>query len=126
MALSLLAMVIIVTFLVTSADSGTFVLGMMTTNGSQNPSVPVKMTWGVLLSTIALALIYSGGLQALQNTMIIAALPFSAVMVLMVVSLLKALNKEAKELGLGQIPMNRVKAVEKQKQTKKIVEKAAG
>jgi glycine betaine transporter len=99
---------------------------MMTTNGSQNPSVPVKMTWGVLLSTIALALIYSGGLQALQNTMIIAALPFSAVMVLMVVSLLKALNKEAKELGLGQIPMNRVKAVEKQKQTKKIVEKAAG
>ena len=43
MALSLLAILIIVTFLVTSADSGTFVLGMMTTNGSQNPSTLIKV-----------------------------------------------------------------------------------
>jgi glycine betaine transporter len=122
MALSLLAVVIIITFLVTSADSGTFVLGMMTTNGSQNPSVPIKMTWGILLSTSALALIYSGGLQALQNTMIIAALPFSAVMVLMVTSLVKALNQEAKELGLGQIPVKQPKAVEKRR--KEVVSEA--
>ncbi len=101
MALSLLAIVIIVTFFVTSADSGTFVLGMMTTNGSQNPSAAIKATWGVLLGAIAIALLYSGGLQALQNTMIIAALPFSVIMIIMVTSLLKSLQKEAKELGLG-------------------------
>jgi glycine betaine transporter len=102
-ALSILAILIIVTFFVTSADSGTFVLGMMTTNGSQNPSNPIKVTWGVFLSITALALLYAGGLQALQNTMIIAALPFSIIMGMMVFSLIKALKQEAKELGIGQI-----------------------
>ena len=76
---------------------------MMTTNGSQNPANSVKLVWGITLTVIALVLLYSGGLQALQNTMIIAALPFSAVMALMTASLLKDLNKEAKALGIGQI-----------------------
>jgi glycine betaine transporter len=115
MMLSLLSILIIVTFFVTSADSGTFVLGMMTTNGSQNPSAMIKATWGVFLSVTALALLYSGGLQALQNTMIIAALPFSVIMVLMVVSFLKSLKKEANELGLGQLRMDRKRTVEKQR-----------
>jgi glycine betaine transporter len=101
--LSILAIILIGTFFITSADSGTFVLGMMTTNGSQNPSNRVKIIWGILLTTIALVLLYSGGLQALQNTMIIAALPFSIVMALMTFSLLKALNKEAKEFGIGKL-----------------------
>ncbi|WP_019392565.1 glycine betaine uptake BCCT transporter [Priestia filamentosa] len=101
--LSILAIILIGTFFITSADSGTFVLGMMTTNGSQNPSNSVKVLWGILLTTIALVLLYSGGLQALQNTMIIAALPFSIVMALMTFSLLKALNKEAKEYGIGKL-----------------------
>lgn len=113
MVLSILAILIIVTFFVTSADSGTFVLGMMTTNGSQNPSTPIKVTWGVFLSITAIALLYSGGLQALQNTMIIAALPFSVIMVLMVVSFLKSLKQEAKELGLGQFRVDRKKTVDK-------------
>ncbi|MGD6804271.1 BCCT family transporter [Rossellomorea vietnamensis] len=103
MVSSILAIVIIVTFFVTSADSGTFVLGMMTTNGSQNPSNPIKIVWGIYLSGTALVLLYTGGLQALQNTMIIAALPFSIILGLIVISLLKALQKEAKELGIGQI-----------------------
>jgi glycine betaine transporter len=115
MALSLFAILIIVTFFVTSADSGTFVLGMMTTNGSLNPSTSIKATWGVFLSVTALALLYSGGLQALQNTMIIAALPFSFIMVLMVVSFLKSLKREANELGLGQLRMERKKTVDKQR-----------
>jgi glycine betaine transporter len=103
MVLSILAILIIVTFFVTSADSGTFVIGMMTTNGSQNPSTKIKIIWGIFLAITALALLYSGGLQALQNTMIIVALPFSVIMGFMVISLLKSLNKEAKELGIGQI-----------------------
>ncbi|MBM4761247.1 BCCT family transporter [Bacillus sp. B15-48] len=116
MALSLLAILIIVTFFVTSADSGTFVLGMMTTNGSQNPSRTIKVTWGVFLSITTLALLYSGGLQALQNTMIIAALPFSVIMLLMVSSLLKSLNQEAKELGLSQVRMERKKTAKQSKE----------
>ncbi len=101
--MSILAIILVATFFITSADSGTFVLGMMTTNGSQNPANSVKLVWGITLTVIALVLLYSGGLQALQNTMIIAALPFSAVMALMTASLLKDLNKEAKALGIGQI-----------------------
>ncbi|MFC4560006.1 BCCT family transporter [Virgibacillus kekensis] len=100
---SILAIVIIVTFFVTSADSGTFVLGMMTTNGSQNPTKGIKVTWGIILSVTALALLYSGGLLALQNTMIIAALPFSVILGFMVFSLIKSLQQEKKEMGIGQL-----------------------
>jgi glycine betaine transporter len=119
--LSLFAILIIVTFFVTSADSGTFVLGMMTTNGSQNPSTSIKAIWGIFLSITALALLYSGGLQALQNTMIIAALPFSIIMVLMVTSLLKSLKREAKQLGIGQVQLDRKKTVDKRKEEAKAI-----
>jgi glycine betaine transporter len=102
--LSILAMILVGTFFITSADSGTFVLGMMTTNGSLTPGNKIKFTWGIMLAVISLVLLYSGGLQALQNTMIVAALPFSIIMGLMAISLIKALNQEAKELGIGKIP----------------------
>ncbi|WP_042147353.1 BCCT family transporter [Paucisalibacillus sp. EB02] len=103
MAFSILAIIIIISFFITSADSGTFVLGMMTTNGSQNPSNKIKVTWGILLSVTALTLLYSGGLLALQNTMVIAALPFSVILGFMVFSLIKSLKQERKELGIGQL-----------------------
>lgn len=106
---SLFTIALIATFFITSADSGTFVLGMLTTNGSQNPDTLIKIIWGVLLSAIALVLIYSGGLQGLQNTMIIAAFPFSIILMMMLMSFIKALRKEAKELGIGKIPVAKKK-----------------
>lgn len=95
--LSILAIVLIGVFFSTSADSGTFVLGMLSANGIQNPSNRIKIIWGLLLTTISLVLLYSGGLQALQNMMIIAALPFSVIMILMTVSLLKEVHHEKAE-----------------------------
>ena len=95
--LSILAIVLIGVFFITSADSGTFVLGMLSANGIQNPSNRIKIIWGLLLTTISLVLLYSGGLQALQNMMIIAALPFSVIMILMTVSLLKEVHHEKAE-----------------------------
>ncbi|WP_163140027.1 BCCT family transporter [Bacillus sp. 22-7] len=106
--LSIIAILLICTFFITSADSGTYVLGMMTTNGSHHPGNKIKFVWGILLAAISLVLLYSGGLQALQNTMIAAALPFSVIMALMTFSLIKALQKEAKELGIGKIPKKKV------------------
>ncbi|WP_062350196.1 glycine betaine uptake BCCT transporter [Bacillus kwashiorkori] len=94
--MSIVAIILIITFFITSADSGTFVLSMMSTNGSQNPPNRMKLIWGGLLAAIALVLLYSGGLQALQNAMIIAALPFSIIMILMVLSLFRSLNEEVK------------------------------
>ncbi|UCZ55186.1 BCCT family transporter [Bacillus shivajii] len=100
---SIIAMILIGTFFITSADSGTYVIGMMTTNGSHAPSTRIKMIWGIMLSATSLVLLYTGGLQALENTMIIAALPFSIIMGLMTISFLKAIYKEGRSLGMGKI-----------------------
>jgi len=94
MILAFLATLLIITFFITSADSATFVLGMLSSNGNLNPSNKIKLTWGILQSLIAAVLLYSGGLQGLQTASIVAALPFAVIMVLMCVSLLKSLNGE--------------------------------
>lgn len=94
MILSILGILLISTFFITSADSATFVLGMQTTNGSMSPPTRVKFTWGLAQSAIAAVLLYTGGLQALENALISAALPFSFIMLLMIVSFYKALKKD--------------------------------
>ncbi|WP_456277361.1 glycine betaine uptake BCCT transporter [Bacillus sp. AK128] len=89
-----LATLLIITFFVTSADSATFVLGMLTSNGALNPATSTKLIWGVLQSSIAAVLLWSGGLNGLQTASIVAALPFALIVILMVFSLNKALNQE--------------------------------
>ncbi|MHA6250920.1 glycine betaine uptake BCCT transporter [Oceanobacillus sp. CAU 1775] len=92
--LSILAILLIASFFITSADSATFVLGMQTSFGSLSPANTIKIIWGFAQSAVAVILLYVGGLQALQNSIIIAALPFSFVIILMVIALYKALKKE--------------------------------
>ncbi|MEA1959935.1 MAG: BCCT family transporter [Bacillota bacterium] len=91
--LIIVAILLIVTFFITSADSATFVLGILSTQGVLNPSNTIKIVWGVLQSGIAVVLLWSGGLGGLQTASIIAALPFAVIMLGMCVSL----NKELKE-----------------------------
>ncbi len=93
-ALSMLAMLLVVSFFVTSADSATFVLAMLSSGGSLNPGHRVKLVWGVLLSAIALVLLSSGGLKGLQTMSIVAALPFMLIMIGMAISLYKALAED--------------------------------
>jgi glycine betaine transporter len=87
--LSLLTIIVIAIFFITSADSATFVLGMLSTNGLLNPGNSVKITWGLVQSTIAAVVVYFGGTQGLQNMLIIAALPFALIIILMGVSFFK-------------------------------------
>ncbi|TQR18984.1 glycine betaine uptake BCCT transporter [Psychrobacillus vulpis] len=94
--ISIFAVMLIASFFITSADSATFVLGMLSTKGSPTPPNKVKLAWGITLSVIAVILLSVNGLDALQNTIIIAALPFSFVMLLMVASLIMALKSEVK------------------------------
>ncbi|SES40247.1 BCCT family transporter [Psychrobacillus sp. OK032] len=94
---SVFAVLLIACFFITSADSATFVLGMLSTNGSMTPPNKVKLIWGITLSAIAIVLLSVNGLTALQNTIIIAALPFSFVMLLMIASLMMGLKKEIKQ-----------------------------
>lgn len=94
---SFIATILIMIFFITSADSATFVLGMLTTDGKLNPSARVKLTWGILQSSIAVVLLISGGLSGLQTASIAAALPFAIVLIGMCFSLLKALREEDRE-----------------------------
>src|SRR5699024_1389525 len=92
--LSILAIVLIATFLVTSADSATYILSSMTTNGSLLPPLIVKIVWGVLMSAIAGVLLYAGGLEALQTASLVSALPFTVLLIILMVSIVKLLKKE--------------------------------
>ncbi|MDW7673253.1 MAG: BCCT family transporter [Bacillota bacterium] len=91
---SLLSIFVIAAFFVTSANSGTFVVGMLTSRGSMDPSNGVKGIWGVVLGGVAAVLLLSGGLGALQTASIAAAFPFMLVILVMIYSLVKAFSEE--------------------------------
>ncbi|MCM3717318.1 glycine betaine uptake BCCT transporter [Fictibacillus phosphorivorans] len=95
--MSLLAIFLISTFFITSADSATFVLGMQTRHGRLEPSSKIKFVWGMVIAAAAAILLYSGGLEALQTASIIAAFPFAFVLIFMMISLQKALSEEKRK-----------------------------
>ncbi|WP_293946891.1 MULTISPECIES: BCCT family transporter [unclassified Sphingobacterium] len=88
---SYLVILIIVIFFVTSADSGIFVMDSIATKNSTKSPKWQMVFWGALLAILALMLLNTGGLQALQTMTLITALPFSIIMLLFCVSLVKAL-----------------------------------
>ena len=92
--LSFIAVTLLCTFFITSANSATFVLGMLTSQGDLNPSNKKKIIWGIVQSLLATSLLLAGGLQALQTASVAAAFPFVFVMILAVFSLIKALRTE--------------------------------
>ncbi|GGB59091.1 BCCT family transporter [Virgibacillus dakarensis] len=98
--ISAIAILLICTFFITSADSATFVLGMQTTGGSLYPPNVVKLVWGLIQSGAAAILLWQGGLQALQTASIIVAFPFAIIMILVVFSLIKSFKEEARQYEL--------------------------
>ncbi|MGB0847261.1 MAG: BCCT family transporter [Thiolinea sp.] len=94
--LTVMCVVLIMTFLVTSADSGVLVLNTIMAGGSIDTSIGHRIIWGILMTLVIGTLLVAGGggLSALQNAMIIGALPFTMVMVLMCISLAKALLRD--------------------------------
>ncbi|WP_017380574.1 BCCT family transporter [Paenisporosarcina sp. TG-14] len=102
--LSVIMIVLIVIFLVTSADSAVFVLGMMSSDGNLNPSTSVKVIWGVLIASITAVLIVSSGLKGLQTASLVSALPFTFILILMSIALYKSLSNEKSPEKMGQNP----------------------
>lgn len=92
--MSVLAIFLIFTFLVTSADSATYILGSMTSKGSLNPGLIGKIIWGVLITAIAVVLLIAGGLDALQTASLVSALPFTIILVIMLIAFIKMLKVE--------------------------------
>jgi glycine betaine transporter len=105
--LSVVATVLVLVFFVTSGDSATFVLGMLSDRGNPDPSLGNKLSWGILVALIAIALLVGGGLKALQTAAIVMALPFAVVILLMLASLLRALRDEADRLEREERAMRR-------------------
>lgn len=91
---SVIAIVLVSVFFVTSADSATFVLGMMSSRGNEHPSNRIKLAWGLLMALIAAVLLFAGGLKGLQTMSILTALPFAFVMLAMMVNLYRELRRE--------------------------------
>lgn len=89
---SLITIIIVIVFFVTSADSGIFVMNNIATKNAVNSPKWQTILWGTLLAILALVLLNAGGLQALQSMTLITALPFSIIMILFIVSLIKALS----------------------------------
>jgi len=95
---SAMSVVLILTFLITSADSGVLVLNTIMAGGTQHSAIKHRIVWGVILTVVigTLLIVGDGSLEALQKAMIIGALPFSMVMVLMCISVVKAIFIDSK------------------------------
>lgn len=92
--ISVLSILLIFTFLVTSADSATYILGSMTSRGSLDPPLAAKLVWGVLLAAIAAVLLAAGGLASLQTASLVSALPFTVLLLAMMAAVWKLLRAE--------------------------------
>lgn len=92
--LSILGMVLVLIFFVTSADSAIFVLGMISENGNPNPSNITKIIWGIIIAAISAVLIATGGLQGLQSALVATAIPLAVLMLIICYSTYKGLRDE--------------------------------
>jgi len=90
--LSFLATILIVTFFVTSSDSGSLVIDMLASGGEDDTPVWQRIFWATSEGLVAVALLLAGGLGALQTAAIASALPFTIIMLLMCWGLVRALR----------------------------------
>jgi len=95
-----IATLLIVTFFVTSADSGALVVDMITNGAAEDPPVWQRIFWAICAGLVAAVLLVAGGLQALQTAAIASALPFAIVMVFMCYGLLRALQTEGQSTSM--------------------------
>ena len=96
-AMSCVIVVLLLTYLVTSADSAVLIINTIAAAGDESPKGRIHIiVWGVILTLVIGGLLLAGGLGAINTAMIIGALPFSVVMALMGISLIKALWNDAR------------------------------
>lgn len=88
---SIIGMVLVCIFLVTSADSASFIVAQLTDRGNPLPPLGKRLVWAIMIAAICLTLIATGGLQALQAAALLAALPFVLILYAMVWMLFREL-----------------------------------
>ncbi|WP_040405596.1 choline BCCT transporter BetT [Ectothiorhodospira sp. PHS-1] len=90
--MALVATLLVVTFFVTSSDSGSLVVDILTSGGKEESPTWQRIFWAVIEGIVAAALLIAGGLAALQTATIASALPFAIIMCFMCWGLLRALR----------------------------------
>ena len=91
---SLLGIVLVIVFFVTSSDSGSLVIDTITAGGKVDAPVPQRVFWCVFEGAVAIVLLLGGGLAALQAMVLTTGLPFTAVLLLMCWAIFKGLQAE--------------------------------
>jgi len=81
-------------FIVTSVVSAAFVLSMFSTGGNPDPSVRIKIIWGLILGVLGLVMILSDSIEAVRQIIALSASPFVFIVLFLMMCLLKALKKE--------------------------------
>lgn len=94
--MAIVVVVLLLTYLVTTADSAILIVNTINSAGDDGPKArPHIIFWGLVLAMIVGALLLVGGLGAIKTAMVIGALPFSLVMVLMSIALIKGVVRDA-------------------------------
>ncbi|MEH6655475.1 BCCT family transporter [Loktanella salsilacus] len=108
--MSIVIVVLLLTYLVTSADSAILIINTIAAAGDESEKGRIHIiVWGCILGIVIGALLMAGGLDAINTAMIIGALPFSVVMVLMCIALIKALYRDGKREAHAQAAAARSK-----------------
>ncbi|MFP4367287.1 MAG: BCCT family transporter [Bacteroidales bacterium] len=97
-ATSIVGIVLVISFFVTSSDSGSLVIDSLTAGGKLDAPVPQRVFWALTEGAVAAVLLIGGGLGALQTAAIITGLPFALILLIMTVSLVKGLGEEKRKL----------------------------
>lgn len=92
--ITLLIVVMIMLWFVTSSDSASFVIDMLTAGGDTNPPKIQRLFWATTEGLIAAILLAAGGLAALQAAAIVAGFPFAIVILVMMYALLRGLGRD--------------------------------
>ncbi|MFJ4068577.1 BCCT family transporter [Pseudomonas sp. NPDC089996] len=98
--ISMVAVLMVVVFFVTSADSGALVVDMLASSGHDHSPLWQRIFWSVTIGVVAIALLLANGLKALQTATIASALPFSIILLASIWGLFKALSLDATRRGL--------------------------
>ncbi len=100
--MSIIAVILLLTYLVTSADSAVLIINTINAAGDEGPKArPHILFWGAALALVVGGLIIAGGLGAIQTAMVIGALPFSLLMVLMGIALIKGIWRDSHREKVG-------------------------
>jgi len=97
MVLKILGVVLICSFIITSADSGALVVDSITSGGQLNTPKFQRVIWAVSIGAVASVLMYGGGLNALQTVVTISGLPFAIFLLMMCYSLLTGIREDYEE-----------------------------